>query len=751
MRNSAWRQLASTARYECILILRDPAFRGLFVLCQLALALYVLHYGLDRPIEPLLADLVSSFGLVLAVVISVYTVHSLRRARLEGVDETLAGLPTRPAPELWGKVLAASLAGAGLVAEPLLLGMALGWGRPELPGLLLYHGAFLVANLGLAVASAVLAAVLLGRSNLGYAAAPAAWVGSGFACNYLVYGLGFTRASLGLSFAAGVGYHRTDSLWGAWPDLPLALPQYAFVTAASVALVAVAILASAGGREPGRPRWRTTAVLLLAVALALPAGRLYLHRLDARLASIDRQVELERAAAGAAALPVPGVVRVTGYEVTVWLERDGTLRAEAVLEVVNGGAEPLAALPLILNGVFEVESAAAGGVEVSFQARGHRLDLDLPRPLEPSAGCWVYLRYRGTPGTWNRRGLAGPHLVAGTWGRGTLLPAGFAWYPLPGQAGAFAFDRRQPATLTPPVFWGFGPPGHHDPRAVVTGLSFVPHYLEAVPFALTVHAPPGQVLESNLALRERAEGVTRFSGLAENGCYLLGAPDAVGLTTAGGLKVVGAGECSDHLQALAAHAEAALALMRTLAGEHPSAPPTITVLSRAGAPEWLGPALGGSLNLDVNQAGLVASPAGPGGPSRLAQLEGVFAWAFGRTLDWLDFGVEDSFEPAMIREACQELLRALFLGRTYGDDFYLAAREAARARSILPNHPWRPEGGNPGLEREQYHQAVEALFGYVDRYGPEAALSLGAYLYPAIRAGSLDLAGLLRAVGEGGS
>lgn len=736
MRSGAWHQCKNTVRYEFKLILRDPAFRGLFILAQLALLFYGLHYGLDRPAQLLLADLVGAFGLALPVVAAVYAVHSLRRPGLEGADEVLSGLSTRPAPELWGRLTAGALVGAILVLEPLLVGAALGWGKPDLPGLIVYHGAFLVANLGLAIAFGALAAVFLGRSALSYAAAPAAWIGYVAVTNYLVYGRGLEWGSLGAGFSFGLGFHRTDALWGAWLDLPLALPQFAFLVLLSLALMSLAALAHRPGRDPGRPRWRTLAILVLALALAFPAGQAYLQRLDARLASIGRQLELE-ALTDPLDFPPPGVIRITGYDITLWLERDGTLLSEAALEVVNGGAEPLASLSFILNGVLAVEAVAVDGFPAAFESRGHRLEVDLGRDLNPGEGCRVELRYGGKVESWNRWGLAGPALVAGSWSRGARLPAGFGWYPLTGQTAWISADPPSTAaTLCAPTFEadpGGGP-------ATVTGLRYAAREPGVVSFELAVHSPPGYVLESNLTLQERAGGWTRFSGLAEEGCYLLGAPNLKGLTTAGGLKIVGPGAL--ELEALQGHVLAVLDCVRGLTGHEDETPPVITVLTHD--QPWRGPVLGGSLTLSPHELRLSLRP------EELVAYDQVFGWAFGRTFNRLSFGLEDSFEPAMIREACLDFARALFFAGSHGEDSYLASRDRALERQAnFPVHPLFPEAGNPAREREQYRQVVETLFRYADTRGLQAASQLMASLHPAIKAGELDLAGLLRAAGEG--
>lgn len=718
------RQFLATLRYELKLIFRDTAFRGLCALWQLAMLAYALHYGvnLKSPVGPILSMFAEALTPVLAMVGAVYTVHCLRRPGLEGAEETFASLPIRPGPALWGKAAACTVALGLLVGEFAVLGGALGWSEPEVPGLLAYTSLLMGLNLALAMALAFWASAAFGRATFAYPAAAGGWAVYTYAVNRLVFQHGLDRLSIALNFPGGAGYHRADPLWGAWPDLPLVLPQAGFMFAGVAALLALAILAGRARRERGFKSVTAAALLGCLLAAQLPA-RAYLRELDLRLDSISGQLAYEES--GAALTGAVGVVAVDGYRVELELRADRRMEADAQLTVRNPGAGSVRTLAFVLNGVFEVTEVHVDGVSANWGRGGHRLTVDLPYPLGPQETAVVTFHYRGMLWVWNRPMHAGPTLVAGTWAQGSLLPAGFAWYPQPDLGAAPGSMQMDGVTLCGPVYWTLP----RDGREGWFSLGYRERDLGTVPFELVVHHPSAQAVESNLPLVERVAGMARFAGLAENGCYILGGQSIVALEGPG-FRVVGPATMTHRLEVLVEHVKAGLDFLARL-GAAADTPATVTVVTGGGWLSFLQPSLGGSVSLrGMNQIWVVGS----GNVELVSSHEEVFADLLRRTFP----RAAEPAEVAEVREAYVNLVRALFLAERYGEAALPVAEREAKARRPVSLRPAGPD---------HYREAVNALFDYFARHGREAAFALCAGLYPLVHRAELDLAAVLEAVG----
>ncbi|HCJ10857.1 MAG TPA: hypothetical protein DHW14_06815, partial [Clostridiales bacterium] len=591
------RQVLGIARHEFRLLSRDRGLRALFVLSQVGMGLYVWHYGFRTGRAPgtVLAGFAEMYGPVLSVIIAVLAAQAFRRAPAEGTEELFETFPTKATTEFWGKVAAFLPVPVVLASEPLLVYFAFASDRPEAPGLMLYHGLFLAANFSLATAFGAAAAAFIRRGVLCHLAAASSWMGYTFLVNTAHGELGLPWLSLAMNFAAGSSCHRPDALWGAGLGLDLAASQYGFLAALSLGLLALTAVLYKRWRHPGRPRILTCATLLVAAVAATLLGGVYLDTLGARLSYLEDQIALEHASAGAPAPAECGLVEALGYDLEVWLGPDHTLTARAEVVVVNTGDEPIEHIPLTLNGAFALEETTVDGRPALVERWGHRLAVRLPEALSAGESCLVRLCYGGQVWLWNLDGWYRLEPAAVVGAAGTLLPAGFGWYPLPGyelaRPGSGPFFAGPPGSaghgpaLSIVVWWGGtrGPGEREDVR--LKGLGYPDGLaLRPTPFSLTVHAPPGQDIESNLELVSRDAGLLRFEGLAEGGCYLLGAPDVFsltepvsGATVAGApsadrpdsrsgptLKVVGPGALSDDLACFADYAAAALAFVTRL-------------------------------------------------------------------------------------------------------------------------------------------------------------------------------------------
>ena len=778
------RQTFGAARYELRLLFRDSGLRALFVLTQIGIGLYVWHYGFrtGRPPEALLAGFAEAYGPVLSVVIAVLAAQTLRRAPAEGTEELFETFPTKATTEFWGKVAAFAPVPLILASEPLLIYFAFASDRPEAPGLMLYHGLFLAANFSLATAFGAAAAAFIRRGVLSYMAAASSWIAYTFLVNMAYGELGLSWVSLGMNFSAGWSHHRPDVLWGAGLGLDLAASQYGFLAAASLGLLAVAALLYKRWRHPGQPRILTCATLLVAAVAATLLGGVYLDTLGARLSYLEDQIALEHASAGAPAPAECGLVEALGYDLEVWLGPDRTLRARADVVVVNTGEEPIERIPLTLNGALALEETTVDGRPAQVERWGHRLAVRLPEALSAGESCLVRLCYGGQVWLWNLDGWYRLEPAAVVGAAGTLLPAGFGWYPLPGyelaRPGADPLFDVHPGSaghgpaLSRVICWRTsGSGGDEDVR--LKGLAYPDGLaLRPTPFSLTVHAPPGQDIESNLELVSRDTGLLRFEGLAEGGCYLLGAPDVFsltepvsGATVAGApsadrpdsrsgptLKVVGPGALSDDLACFADYAAAALAFVTRLetgtgrgAAGGPGPTTGLCTVSVIPGPSWseLRPPVGGSIvlsrvwRMETTAAFERLDAASRTARSIRAFLEGeeIFRLLLDRSLGPVETRPLDPSEPVMVREAYKSFARAVFLGERYGESVYQAARTEALEGEHLPRHLGVPEHAVPENLRGWYLAAVEVLFEARDRRGAEAALNLLAHLYEAVRGG----------------
>ena len=178
--------------------------------------------------------------------------------------------------------------------------------------------------------------------------------------------------------------------------------------------------------------------------------------------AVKPSLRLSEAPAPREPAPSTPVAVPVGYDLAVDLTRPPLAQVQATVGLQAPADAPLDALTLTLRRCFEVDAVSLDGAAAPFERQNDLLRIPLPAPLAPGQAVTVTIAYHGNVADWRLDPYETPAALAST--GLVLLPAGWGWYPLPGEqrltweigmsSAVFRAlaDRTQPFNDAEPLF-----------------------------------------------------------------------------------------------------------------------------------------------------------------------------------------------------------------------------------------------------------------------------------------------------------